>query len=114
MEGMQERGFRGDPAVRRQFEPSSWYRIRPSRLDDAGTWSGRHHSAPSTQGRPGSVRNPEPREIASVNRSPIGNRQSAIGNQMDPADLLVVGGGITGAGIAQDAAARGLKTILVE
>ena len=30
------------------------------------------------------------------------------------ADLLVIGGGITGAGIAQDAAARGLKTILVE
>jgi glycerol-3-phosphate dehydrogenase len=29
-------------------------------------------------------------------------------------DLLVVGGGITGAGIAQDATARGIKTILVE
>lgn len=30
------------------------------------------------------------------------------------ADLLVIGGGITGAGIAQDAASRGLRTILVE
>ncbi|HYK89595.1 MAG TPA: glycerol-3-phosphate dehydrogenase/oxidase [Acidobacteriota bacterium] len=30
------------------------------------------------------------------------------------ADLLVIGGGITGAGIAQDAASRGLKTVLVE
>ncbi len=30
------------------------------------------------------------------------------------ADLLVIGGGITGAGIAQDAAARGIKTILVD
>lgn len=29
-------------------------------------------------------------------------------------DLLVVGGGITGAGIAQDAAQRGLRTVLVE
>jgi glycerol-3-phosphate dehydrogenase len=30
------------------------------------------------------------------------------------ADILVIGGGITGAGIAQDSASRGLKTILVE
>ena len=29
-------------------------------------------------------------------------------------DLLVIGGGITGAGIALDAASRGLKTVLVE
>ena len=29
-------------------------------------------------------------------------------------DLLVVGGGINGAGIARDAAGRGLKTLLVE
>lgn len=29
-------------------------------------------------------------------------------------DLVVIGGGITGAGIALDAASRGLKTILVE
>jgi glycerol-3-phosphate dehydrogenase len=32
----------------------------------------------------------------------------------DPLDLLVVGGGITGAGIALDAASRGLRTGLVE
>jgi len=32
----------------------------------------------------------------------------------EPADLLVVGGGITGAGIARDAAMRGLRTVLVE
>ena len=31
-----------------------------------------------------------------------------------PVDLLVVGGGVTGAGIALDAAARGLRTVLVE
>ncbi len=32
----------------------------------------------------------------------------------DPFDILVVGGGITGAGVALDAAARGLRTALVE
>ena len=34
--------------------------------------------------------------------------------QKEPFDLLVVGGGITGAGIALDAASRGLKVALVE
>ncbi|PIV75049.1 MAG: glycerol-3-phosphate dehydrogenase, partial [Rhodocyclales bacterium CG17_big_fil_post_rev_8_21_14_2_50_68_7] len=29
-------------------------------------------------------------------------------------DLLVIGGGINGAGIARDAAGRGLRTVLVE
>ncbi|MCM3656725.1 glycerol-3-phosphate dehydrogenase/oxidase [Agromyces mediolanus] len=32
----------------------------------------------------------------------------------EPADLLVVGGGITGAGVALDAASRGLRVVLVE
>src|SRR4051794_5958758 len=32
----------------------------------------------------------------------------------EPFDLLVVGGGITGAGVALDAASRGLRTALVE
>lgn len=31
-----------------------------------------------------------------------------------PADLLVIGGGITGAGIARDAAMRGLRTVLID
>ncbi|MEI9921751.1 MAG: glycerol-3-phosphate dehydrogenase/oxidase [Bacteroidota bacterium] len=34
--------------------------------------------------------------------------------QSEPLDLLVIGGGITGAGIALDAASRGIKTGLVE
>lgn len=34
--------------------------------------------------------------------------------QTEPYDLLIIGGGITGAGIALDAASRGLKTALVE
>ena len=33
---------------------------------------------------------------------------------MDPFDLLVIGGGINGAGIARDAAGRGLKVLLAE
>ncbi|HET6858933.1 MAG TPA: glycerol-3-phosphate dehydrogenase/oxidase, partial [Streptomyces sp.] len=32
----------------------------------------------------------------------------------EPADLLVIGGGITGAGVARDAAMRGLRAVLVE
>ena len=32
----------------------------------------------------------------------------------EPADLLVIGGGITGAGIARDAAMRGIRTLLVD
>lgn len=35
-------------------------------------------------------------------------------SQPDPIDLLVVGGGINGAGIARDAAGRGLSVLLVE
>ncbi len=36
----------------------------------------------------------------------------SLNNQ--PFDVLVIGGGIVGAGVARDAAARGLKTLLVE
>ncbi|MGH3563201.1 MAG: FAD-dependent oxidoreductase, partial [Mycobacterium sp.] len=32
----------------------------------------------------------------------------------DPLDVVVIGGGITGAGVALDAAARGLRVVLVE
>ncbi len=32
----------------------------------------------------------------------------------EPVDLLIIGGGITGAGIARDAAMRGIRTVLVE
>jgi glycerol-3-phosphate dehydrogenase len=43
------------------------------------------------------------------------SERAALGQlTMQPADLLVIGGGINGAGIARDAAMRGLRTILVE
>ncbi|MFN2526879.1 MAG: glycerol-3-phosphate dehydrogenase/oxidase [Actinomycetota bacterium] len=48
----------------------------------------------------------------------LGSRASALevleGTPHSPLDLLVVGGGVTGAGIALDAAARGIKVGLVE
>ncbi|MGM0884551.1 MAG: glycerol-3-phosphate dehydrogenase/oxidase [Bacillota bacterium] len=43
------------------------------------------------------------------------NRKEQLADmQRTPVDVLVIGGGITGAGIALDAAARGLKVALVE
>ena len=43
-------------------------------------------------------------------------RRQALGSlqQNTPYDLLVIGGGATGCGIALDAASRGLKTVLIE
>src|SRR4051794_4860772 len=38
----------------------------------------------------------------------------ALRDAREPLDLLVVGGGVTGAGVALDAAARGLRVALVE
>jgi glycerol-3-phosphate dehydrogenase len=46
---------------------------------------------------------------------PIARRRACLAALAgDPFDLLVVGGGINGAGIARDAAMRGLRTALVE
>ncbi|HET7379295.1 MAG TPA: FAD-dependent oxidoreductase, partial [Gaiellales bacterium] len=45
------------------------------------------------------------------NRSRIAALESM---QAQPVDLLVVGGGITGAGIARDGALRGLRTAVVD
>ncbi|HWA15780.1 MAG TPA: glycerol-3-phosphate dehydrogenase/oxidase, partial [Gemmatimonadales bacterium] len=44
----------------------------------------------------------------------ISHRASVEQLTAQPVDLLVIGGGITGAGIARDAAMRGLRTVLVE
>lgn len=40
--------------------------------------------------------------------------EKATGDEPEPYDLLVIGGGATGTGIALDAATRGLKVALVE
>ena len=43
------------------------------------------------------------------------NRQKTVeGIVKDSYDLVVIGGGITGAGIALDAASRGMKVVLLE
>lgn len=42
------------------------------------------------------------------------NRSAQIANPSNEYDLLIIGGGITGAGIALDASSRGLKVALVE
>src|SRR6266487_250076 len=48
-------------------------------------------------------------------RPPAFDRAEAIGRlATEQFDVLVVGGGITGAGVAVDAATRGLRTALVE
>ena len=47
--------------------------------------------------------------------SPITDRAKQIANlTAEPLDVLVIGGGIVGAGVARDAAMRGLRTALVE
>jgi glycerol-3-phosphate dehydrogenase len=42
------------------------------------------------------------------------NAESVVGSEEEPYDLLIIGGGATGAGIALDAATRGLKVAMVE
>ena len=54
------------------------------------------------------------RSQAMAPRTPF-DRETALARLADePFDVLVIGGGITGAGVALDAAARGLRTALVE
>ncbi|WP_435015417.1 glycerol-3-phosphate dehydrogenase/oxidase [Tundrisphaera sp. TA3] len=43
-----------------------------------------------------------------------GSRPDALPTGTEPYDLLVIGGGIVGAGVARDAALRGLRTLLLE
>ena len=53
--------------------------------------------------------------MPSTSISPLAARQRALDTLAnDTFDVLVVGGGITGAGVARDAALRGLRTALVE
>ncbi len=51
---------------------------------------------------------------ASLDRARRTNDLSVLGNSSDPVDVVVIGGGITGAGVALDAASRGLSVVLVE
>ncbi|MEJ8474230.1 glycerol-3-phosphate dehydrogenase [Roseibium algae] len=42
------------------------------------------------------------------------SHQTTLGTEADPVDLLVVGGGINGVGVARDAVGRGLSVVLCE
>ena len=55
-----------------------------------------------------------PKEIRSIDFSAAARRYFLQQAQQETYDLCVIGGGITGAGIAWDAALRGLKTILLD
>lgn len=46
--------------------------------------------------------------------APASNRPAPDGSPASPLDLLVIGGGVNGCGIARDAAGRGLSVMLVE
>ncbi|WP_354002902.1 FAD-dependent oxidoreductase [Microbacterium elymi] len=53
---------------------------------------------------------PQPTALNAARR----RRELAVLGDRPQVDVLVIGGGITGAGIALDAASRGLRTVLVE
>ncbi|QNG20872.1 glycerol-3-phosphate dehydrogenase/oxidase [Rhodococcus triatomae] len=55
-----------------------------------------------------------PSHPAALHRSRRASELTALADATTPVDVVVIGGGITGAGIALDAATRGLHTVLVE
>jgi glycerol-3-phosphate dehydrogenase len=57
--------------------------------------------------------NPAPIRNSALNRARRSAELTALGDG-GPVDVLVIGGGITGTGIALDAATRGLRVVLVE
>src|SRR2546423_12828906 len=75
-----------------------------------------HFPAPPRIGACAATRDPSRRNPApsSVNFAARQRGQYLERLASEPFDLLVVGGGITGAGVALDAAGRGLRTALVE
>ena len=57
---------------------------------------------------------PAPRASSLLNAKRRERELDALATSDRPVDLLVIGGGITGAGVALDAASRGLDVVLVE
>ena len=55
-----------------------------------------------------------PTESKSINLSAKGRERNITKLQREQFDILVIGGGITGAGVARDAALRGFKTALID
>ena len=52
--------------------------------------------------------------LASLTKSTDETPAQAAGDEPEPYDLLIIGGGATGAGVALDAVTRGLKVAMVE
>src|SRR5581483_8009770 len=129
-------GDDGDPAWHRGGK-GRWHRWNLTARNGGGKrdgeprelWSARHVTCPivpvpqhnhASTVQPRFLRHGSP-SIFSVVTSPsadgpaIAWRDRALARlQRDTFDLLVIGGGITGAGIARDAALRGLAVALVE
>ncbi|MFC9561789.1 glycerol-3-phosphate dehydrogenase/oxidase [Agromyces sp. NPDC056965] len=57
---------------------------------------------------------PAPRHSPALNATRRSRELDALAERRDPVDLLVIGGGVTGAGVALDAASRGLSVVLAE
>ena len=55
-----------------------------------------------------------PGVVAFTRSTMLDELRAVAGGRAEPFDILVIGGGITGVGVALDAAARGLRTALVE
>lgn len=60
---------------------------------------------------PDAAARPDPTALSAARRA---RDLAALRGRTDPVDLVVIGGGVTGAGIALDAASRGLETVLLE
>jgi len=54
------------------------------------------------------------RSIVAVTRAAFSRTDALARLESETFDLVVIGGGVTGAGVALDAASRGLRTALIE
>lgn len=57
---------------------------------------------------------PHPNRSSALNAARRARELDALAARREPVDLLVIGGGVTGAGIALDASSRGLSVVLAE
>lgn len=57
---------------------------------------------------------PRPAHSSALNAARRARELDALASRSEPVDLLVIGGGVTGAGIALDASSRGLSVVLAE
>lgn len=63
---------------------------------------------------PSGTRSLTERELPSWTAAEVESTRRAVLSRTDPWDLVVVGAGITGAGVARDAALRGLSVLVIE